>query len=288
MIEPARADDAFLADVARTRAITGSGACALWWLGQSGFLAQHAGRQWLIDPYLSDSLTKKYANTDKPHVRMTRRVVDPRRLSGIDAVSASHAHTDHFDAETLRPLLANNPRAALVFPEALRDVAVERTGLSPNDPRLVGIDAGQRRSVAGMAIHAAPAAHETIETDHAGHCRCLGYVIEIGRWRIYHSGDTIGYDGMEDLLRPFAVDVALLPINGRAPERRVAGNLWGREAAALARAINAKLAVPCHFEMFAFNTASADEFVASCRELSQPHQVVRAGQRLTLSDAHRP
>ena len=34
----------------------------LWWLGQSGFLLQWKGKRVLIDPYLSDSLTKKYVD----------------------------------------------------------------------------------------------------------------------------------------------------------------------------------------------------------------------------------
>ena len=34
----------------------------------------------LIDPYLSDSLTKKYAATDKPHTRMSELVVRPELL----------------------------------------------------------------------------------------------------------------------------------------------------------------------------------------------------------------
>ena len=59
MIEPARADDALLADVAVARD-------ALWWLGQSGFLLKRDDRFLLVDPYLSDSLTKKYADTETP------------------------------------------------------------------------------------------------------------------------------------------------------------------------------------------------------------------------------
>jgi L-ascorbate metabolism protein UlaG (beta-lactamase superfamily) len=81
------------------------------------------------------------------------------------------------------------------------------------------------------------------------------------------------------------VDVALLPINGRAPERRVAGNLDGPEAARLARAIGARQVVPCHYEMFAFNTASPAAFAAECRKLGQPHAVLRAGERWTLTSA---
>ena len=75
----------------------------LWWLGQSGFLIQWKGKHLLIDPYLSDSLTRKYANTDKPHVRMTELIIDPVHLDFINVVTSSHNHTDHLDAETLIP-----------------------------------------------------------------------------------------------------------------------------------------------------------------------------------------
>ena len=39
----------------------------IWWLGQSGFLIKWGEKFILLDPYLSDSLTKKYSDTDKPH-----------------------------------------------------------------------------------------------------------------------------------------------------------------------------------------------------------------------------
>ena len=62
----------------------------------------------------------------------------------------------------------------------------------------------------------------------------------------------------------------------------MAGNLDGPQAARLARDIGAGLAVPCHYEMFTFNTAPPDAFVAEAERLGQPHAVLRAGQRLTL------
>jgi L-ascorbate metabolism protein UlaG (beta-lactamase superfamily) len=107
-------------------------------------------------------------------------------------------------------------------------------------------------------------------------------VVSAGPFRLYHSGDTVLFPGMAERLRPFACDIALLPINGRAPERRVSGNLDGLEAARLARAIGAGCVVPCHHEMFAFNTASPEIFVAECIRLGQPHRVARAGERLTF------
>ncbi len=63
MIEPALRDDAFLADVAEAEG--DAGAWHLWWLGQSGFLLAAAGRRVLLDPYLSDTLTAKYAGTER-------------------------------------------------------------------------------------------------------------------------------------------------------------------------------------------------------------------------------
>src|SRR5437764_6310880 len=118
MIEPALRDEAFLNDVRSARVDLEH--FHLWWLGQSGFLIQWQGRHLLLDPYLSDSLTHKYAQTDKPHVRMTARVVPPERLDFIAVATSSHNHTDHLDAATLQPLLAANPDMRLVIPEANR------------------------------------------------------------------------------------------------------------------------------------------------------------------------
>ena len=58
----------------------------LWWLGQSGFLLQWNGKRVLIDPYLSDSLTKKYLTTDKPHTRISELVVKPELLKNISCL----------------------------------------------------------------------------------------------------------------------------------------------------------------------------------------------------------
>ena len=280
MIRPLRQDDALLSEIAATRAEPEG--FRLWWLGQSGFLVQWRGRHLLFDPYLSDSLTKKYAATDKPHVRMTERVVDPACLDFIDVATSSHNHTDHLDAETLGPLLEANPDLVLVVPEANRAFAAERLGIDPAGP--VGLDDGAEVEAAGFRIAGVPAAHEQIERDERGRCRHLGYVVRFDSFAVYHSGDCVPYDGQPDRLRPFTVDVALLPINGRAAERRVPGNFTGPEAARLAHDIGARVAVPCHYEMFEFNTASPEAFVAEATRIGQPFRVLRAGERMVVTE----
>src|SRR5262249_14277740 len=143
--------------------------------------------------------------------------------------------------------------------EANRAFVAERLKIDAALP--IGVDAGSTVEVAGIRFRGVPSAHETVQRDEHGHVKHLGYVLQFGGWNGYHSGDTLRYDHMSETLRPFAVDVAVLPINGRALERRVAGNLSGPEAAQLAYDIAAKLVIPCHFDMFEFNTAPPDAFV---------------------------
>jgi L-ascorbate metabolism protein UlaG (beta-lactamase superfamily) len=269
VIRPVQSQDTLLADIhASDRR---DGGFRLWWLGQSGFLVQWEGIHVLLDPYLSDSLTKKYSQTDKPHVRMTELVIDPARLSFADIVTSTHNHTDHLDAETLCPILSANPLVKLVIAEANR--------LKIDADAAIGLDDGTSAEISRIRFSGIASAHEALEHDEQGRAKYLGYVLQFGGWTIYHSGDTVRYEGMSEKLRPFQIDVALLPINGRAPERRVPGNLFGREAAQLAKDIGAKLVIPCHFDMFEFNTASPDEFIRRCRTLGQQFKLLRCGER---------
>lgn len=270
-------DEAFLADAAAHR---GQPGLRLWWLGQSGFLVHFDGFFALFDPYLSDSLTRKYAATDKPHVRITERVVDPARLENISLVTSSHNHTDHLDAETLNPLRAANPGLRIILPEANRAFAAGRLGCEADE--LTGLIDGQRFEHGPFTIEALPAAHEALETDDRGRNIYLGYVLTAESYRVYHSGDTVLYEGLAGRLRAFDLDAALLPINGSLPERRVAGNLWGREAAALAHEAGIRLVIPCHFDMFEFNTVAPDEFLDACEQLGQDCRLLENGEGVTL------
>lgn len=277
MIEPLQSDAVLLEDIERARALPG---LHVWWFGQSGFLLLEGERFVLFDPYLSETLTVKYANTAKPHVRMTRRCVAPEQLGFVDVVTASHAHTDHLDPGTLEPMANANPALRLIAPEAIRALAQERSTLP--DSSILGTNAGETVTVNGLRFHAIPSAHNELETDEHGRHKFLGFILEIGPWTVYHSGDTLLYDGLEEHLKRFQIDLAFLPLNGNDPLRGVAGNLNGLEAARLAHAVGARLVVPHHFEMFGFNTASPDVFQRECEGLGQAYRVLRCGEHLTL------
>jgi L-ascorbate metabolism protein UlaG (beta-lactamase superfamily) len=147
---------------------------------------------------------------------------------------------------------------------------------------LFGLNAGDTLGFGDFTFHGIPAKHNEIERDENGFCKYLGYVIEFGPSKIYHSGDTLWYDEMIPLLKPFAVDVAILPINGNDPAREVAGNLNVREAAELGQKINAKWVIPCHYDMFQFNTADVKEFERAATAIDQPYKVLEHGGRFDM------
>ena len=260
MIRPALQNDAFIADV--WRAANDREHLHLWWLGQSGYLVQWQGHHILIDPYLSDSLTAKYANTDKPHVRMSERVVDPKRLDFVDLVTSSHAHTDHLDEQTLRAIKG----LKLLAPRASLALANERSG----EAVAHAVDLGDVIDAAGCRIHAVAASH--------GDTAALGYVFQFGEYNIYHSGDTISFDGIQ----LHDIDIAILPINGKLD------NMNGRDAANVAKEIAAKIVIPCHYDMFEFNTADPrEQFIPECERLGQPYRVLKLGERFTYPETAR-
>ncbi len=236
----------------------------IWWTGQSGFLIQFERAHLLLDPYLSDSLTEKYAGSPTPHDRMSTRVVAPEQLAFVDIVTSSHGHTDHLDNGTLPGVLSNGAR--LVCAAGSEDLAEQRAGAPP----FVALAPGGRVSVGPFDIHAVPACHE-------GAAEAVGYVVRAGdRW-LYHSGDTIADERVLAAVRPFGVDVAFLPINGRL------GNMSAVDAANAALQIAARLVIPCHFDMFSFNTADPRSFERSCKAIGQACRVLELGERLDLA-----
>jgi hypothetical protein len=112
MIKPFQKNQQLIVDI---RSFSSETSFKVWWLGQSGFLLKYKNQTIVFDPYLSDSLSIKYQNTDKPHVRMSELVVLPSLLENVTTVTSSHNHTDHLDAETLNAIFKNNKDSVVNF-----------------------------------------------------------------------------------------------------------------------------------------------------------------------------
>ncbi|PZQ97031.1 MAG: MBL fold metallo-hydrolase [Cereibacter sphaeroides] len=244
----------------------------LFWLGQAGFVIEGGGKRVVIDPYLSDSLAEKYRGKKFPHIRMMPAPVAPDGIGHVDLVLSTHAHTDHLDPGTLPVLLAANPEALLVAPRSARETALNRTMIGPD--RLMLIEAGETVEHAGIVVAATRAAHEALERDADGNHRFLGLGLKIAGKTIFHSGDTIPFEGQVAELRVLGADLALFPVNGRDAERAangVPGNMSMSEALEFSRAADIGTMIAHHFDMFSFNTVSRSEVEVLASLSTIPH-----------------
>jgi len=236
------------------------GAVGLSWLGQAGFILRAGGTTALLDPFLAPYRGRAYESG-----------LAAGLAEGVDLVLCTHEHVDHFDAESAPAIATASPGAMFVVPTPIVDMVTE-AGVAPD--RVVGLQPGETVELAGLGIGAVPAMHGVTMQDaygfgeslSGGLVRFLGYVVDAGDVRLYHAGDTIHFEGMETTLRELVIDVAMLPINGRDPEREargIVGNLTEREAAWLAKEIAAGVVLPMHYDLFERNRGYPAHLVQS-------------------------
>jgi L-ascorbate 6-phosphate lactonase len=282
MVQPVQTGEALRAEIESTAVPEPGVAC--WWLGQSGFVFKAREGIVYIDPYLSDSLGKKYAGTAKPHERMMPAPLTGGVVRHANVVLCTHKHSDHLDPETLPALLQASPRAVCVLPRPhLEHVAA----WGVDRDRLVPADADQMLRAGGIEILPIPSAHEQFDFIAGAGYPHLGYILRLGGLVLYHSGDCIPYAGLVDRLRARPVDVAFLPINGRDARRHALGtpgNFTIEEAMALAELADVGVTVPHHYDLFAFNTADVRMFAAWAGEAYPRRRihVCRSGERVVF------
>lgn len=229
------------------------GAVALWWLGQSSFVLKGGGIVVYVDPYLRVA--------DR---RLSPPPFPPGAVTNADVVLLTHDHGDHVDPESLPGIAAASPGARFVAPRPIGERVAELVGGATRVLPAVA-DEPLRIDLRGSTLEVlpVPAKHEEFDLGHQGY-PYLGYSVRLNGVCVYHSGDTIPYEGQIERVREHAVDVALLPINGRDFYRTRAGTIGNfdyREAAEFAVQIGAAVVIPIHYGMFRGNTVPPGYFV---------------------------
>jgi L-ascorbate metabolism protein UlaG (beta-lactamase superfamily) len=258
----------------------------LWWLGQAGFALKAVNCFVLIDPYLSDYLAKKYRHHRFPHTRMMAPPILANEIRGLDWVICTHRHSDHMDPETLAPLAHENELCRFLVPKAEVAWAIK---LGLPQERVIGVNDGDDNILGDrIRLRAVASAHEEFKINKRGEHHFLGYVLDMGMIRLYHSGDGIPYPGLVKKLEKYQIDVGLLPINGRGALRKsenIPGNFTLKEAIGLCDEAGIDVLLGHHFGMFDFNTIDKQSGIDEL--IRMPHQchalLVEEGKKYILT-----
>jgi L-ascorbate 6-phosphate lactonase len=248
MAEVALRGKALLDNIARTA--TEPGRVAFWWLGQHSFIVKGGEMVVYIDPYLSPG-----------HGRQTPPLLAPEEVTNADLVLGTHDHLDHIDPGTIPGIAAASPAARFVIPRTAAE-RVRELGVAAE--RLLPLTDGESAEWRGARVTAVKSKHERFDEVPGVGFPFLGFVLELNGATVYHSGDTIVYEGMVTALQRYAPSVAFLPINGRCADRfrsGCIGNMTYQEAVDLAGDVGVQWAVPTHYDMFIGNQEDPTKFV---------------------------
>ena len=252
-----------------------------WYLGCNGFvLKADDGTTLMIDPYLGTG--------DPPRtVRMVPVPFHPTDVAEVDAILATHEHTDHVHGPSQAPILAGTG-ASFYGPDA--SVAVteeeawgERWDVEPE--QLAVVVEGDTLEVGSFTIHVEPA-HDPDAT------HPVSYVIEHPAGTFFHGGDTKPDGTLTTIGEAYDIDVGVLAFGsvGMIPDketREPKRTRWYADENGVIEAANQlrlDRLLPSHWDMWKGLTADPTALQEHARSFPYPAQVevVEIGDRFSL------
>jgi L-ascorbate 6-phosphate lactonase len=221
------------------------GSLAIWFMGQNGFILKDSLSPLIgIDLYLTNSCAVTYPSLPFRVDRQLPVFIEPEDLD-IHVFITTHSHQDHADPETIRRI--PKPEHMLFVGPYDSCKLYEQHGVHECARRL--IHPGQAIEIGSAAV-SATFALPTDKTDlnHTGMLLTFSSGITF-----FNSGDTAWAELLPSLL-PNGVDICAVCINGGYH------NLPPGQAALIVKAVNARVAIPCHYDLMINNVGSPEMF----------------------------
>ncbi|MEU5083105.1 MULTISPECIES: MBL fold metallo-hydrolase [Streptomyces] len=210
--------------------------------------------------------------------RLTEPALAPEDLPLLDGIVLSHLHGDHWDRRARRSLDRTVP--VLSTPHAARRLKVLH-----GFRRTAGLRTWQALTLERGGVRATVTA---LPGRHAGDPvlrgllpPVMGSMIEFGavggpvRLRLYVSGDTLLYDGLEEIGRRFpAADLAVLHLGGTRLPGGFLVTMNGAQGAELVRRLRPHAVLPVHYEDYTVMRSPLSAFLAEAGRLGLADRIV--------------
>lgn len=203
------------------------------WLGQGGLLFVSGKTKIMLDPYLSDSLSK-YSHEFARKIKLNKKLFKVKP----DALIITNSHSDHADVETIEKLIKRKKKKTKLTILSCENVFKELIEIpTVCQANHIMLERDSEWTVDTINIRAVPA-----KTDDKS---AFGVIITdtLTNEGYYVAGDTLYNKNVIDSI-PNKLYAAFLPINGEY------GSMNLIDAKRFASQIDAKYFVPVHFGMF--------------------------------------
>ncbi|MGW5656869.1 MBL fold metallo-hydrolase [Streptomyces humi] len=264
------------------------GVVDLHFVGNATVLLRYGELTLLTDPNFLHRGQYAYLGYGLLSRRLTEPAVDVEDLPRLDGIVLSHLHGDHWDRRARRHL--DHAVPVLSTPHAARRLRVVH-----GFPRTAGLRTWQgftlRHGRDQVRVTALPGRH-------AGHPvlrgllpPVMGSMLEFGpvggtpRLRLYVSGDTLVYDGLDEIARRFpAADLAVLHLGGTRLPGGFVVTMDGVQGAELARRLGPRAVLPVHYGDYTVMRSPLDAFLAEADALGLRDRLVhcRHGQHARI------
>lgn len=249
------------------------GSFAMWWLGCTGI--------WLKTENGTNIVTDLWCNTGKkthgsgmmkqghqhmkmigcqkiqPNLRNVPCVIDPFAMKNVDALLATHDHSDHIDINVAAAILQNCPDCRFIGPENCVNKWIEwgvpaerctivRPGdsVKVKDVTIKALDSFDRTELVTVPAHVTLKGTMPQDMD----VRAVNYLFETPGGNLYHSGDSHYSNYYAKHGNDHKIDVALGSF-GENP-RGMTDKLTAIDMLRMAECLNCQTVIPIHHDIW--------------------------------------
>jgi L-ascorbate 6-phosphate lactonase len=291
-----------------------SGTFTMWWLGCTGiWLKTEGGANLCVDLWVERGKGTQKVSEMAPHHQHRRAIgavalqpnlrnavcpIDPFAIRQLDALLATHHHSDHIDANVAAAVLQNcDPSVPFIGPQACVDIW---TGWGVPVERCVVVRPGDRVRVKDVEIVALDSFDRTVlvtaskgvtlkgqpvqEMDDAA----VNYLFVTPGGSLYHGGDSHYSNWYAQHGNAHAVDVALGSY-GENP-RGMTDKMTSVDLLRMAEGLRAKVVIPIHHDIWSNFQADPEEILMLWRRRRERLQydftpfIWQVGGRFTYPD----
>ena len=202
----------------------------VWFLGGAGIALKTREAVLYVDPYFGGSPSPQW-------LRMIAVPIDPSQISRVDAVLATHEHTDHCHRETVLPML----EAGATFIGPSSAAAKVREWIRGKTGRIVEVKPGEVVEIKDIRIFAYDARDLYAES-------AVTYVLETPAGAIFHSGDSSYFSGLKAIGEKHKIRAAFLSLGRNLPGRD--DYMTPCDLVRAAMDLGAEILVPIHYDIW--------------------------------------